>query len=92
MEQCVWMWEWGVDMVDVNKQQFLKFLVSEIERQQKDMYKSGEGKKLITVLTEIYTLVSDGKFDSYTRDIAGEVREVQKSHENFKTGVVHHAH
>jgi hypothetical protein len=78
--------------MEMNKQQFLKFLIGEIERQQKDMYKSGEGKKLITTLTEIYTLVSDGKFDSYSRDIAGEIREVNKSHENFKTGVVHHAH
>jgi len=78
--------------MEMNKQQFLKFMISEIERQQKDMYKSGEGKKVVSVLTEIYTLVSDGKFDSYTRDIAGEIRGVQKSHDNFKTGVVHHAH
>jgi hypothetical protein len=79
-------------MTDMNKQQFLKFLIGEIERQQKDMYKSGEGKKLITVLTEIYTLVSDGKFDVYSRDIAGEIRDVHNSHGNLKTGIVNHAH
>jgi hypothetical protein len=77
--------------MEMNKQQFLKFMISEIERQQKDMYKSGEGKKVVSVLTEIYTLVSDGKFDSYKRDVAGEIRDAHKSHENFKTGVVHHA-
>jgi hypothetical protein len=31
--------------MEMNKQQFLKFMISEIERQQKDMYKSGEGKR-----------------------------------------------
>jgi hypothetical protein len=47
----------------MNKEKFLKFLVDEIERNQKEMYKTGEGKKVVFVLTQIYTLVSDGKFD-----------------------------
>lgn len=78
--------------MEMNKQQFLKFMISEIERQQKDMYKSGEGKKVISVLTEIYTLVSDGKFDVVKRDVVGEINYIKQSHENFKTGVAHHAH
>jgi RAB protein geranylgeranyltransferase component A len=75
--------------MEMNKQKFLKFLISEIERQQKNMYKSGEGKKVVAVLTEIYTLASDGKFD-VGRDVRDEINNVHSEHNNFG-GVVHHA-
>ena len=63
----------------MNKQRFLKFIISEIERQQKDMYKSEEGKKVVAVLTEIYTLVSDRKFDVASNrgeEISEEIKRV----------------
>lgn len=71
------------DMMEMNKQKFLKFMVDEIERQQKDMYKTGEGKKLVTVLSQIYTLTSDGKFDVHSNrgeEISEEIKNVQKGH------------
>ena len=74
--------------MEMNKQKFLKFLISEIERQQKNMYKSGEGKKVVAVLTEIYTLASDGKFD-VGRDVSDEINRVHSEHNKFG-GVVHH--
>jgi hypothetical protein len=52
------------------------------------MYKSGEGKKVVAVLTEIYTLASDGKFD-VGRDVRDEINNVHSEHNNFG-GVVHH--
>jgi hypothetical protein len=81
-----------VNNMEMNKQQFLKFMIGEIERQQKDVYKHGDGKKVVSVLTEIYTLVSDGKFDISKRDVVGEISYIKNSHENFKTGVAHHAY
>jgi len=63
----------------MNKQKFLKFMVDEIGRQQKDMYKSGEGKKVVAVLTEIYTLTSDGKFDVISNrgeEISEEIKRI----------------
>jgi len=51
--------------MEMDKNKFLKFMVDEIERNQKEVYKNdGEGKKVVTVLIQIYTLVSDGKFDT----------------------------
>jgi hypothetical protein len=66
--------------MEMNKQKFLKFMVDEIERQQKDMYKSGEGKKVVFVLSQIYTLASDGKFDVHSNrgeEIADEIRRTR---------------
>lgn len=82
------------DFVDMNKQKFLKFMVDEIERQQKDMYKSGEGKKVVFVLSQIYTLASDGKFDisdDRRGDIADEIRRVHSAQEdsvNYNKGQI----
>jgi hypothetical protein len=67
--------------MELNKERFLKFLVSEIERQQKDMYKTGEGKKIVAVLTEVYTLVSDGKFDVHSNrgeEVSREIKNIQE--------------
>ena len=50
-------------MTEMNKEKFLKFVINEIECNQKDMYKTGEGKRIVEILTQIYTLTSDGKFD-----------------------------
>jgi len=74
--------------MEMNKQKFLKFLISEIERQQKNMYKSGEGKKVVAVLTEIYTLASDGKFD-VGRSVSDEINRVHSEHNKFG-GVAYH--
>lgn len=71
--------------MEMNKGRFLRFMVSEIERQQKDMYKTGEGKKVVAVLTEIYTLASDGKFDVHSNrgeEISREIEDVYK-HRNI---------
>ena len=77
----------------MNKQKFLRFMADEIERQQKDMYKTGEGKKVVSVLIQVYTLVSDGKFDENNRrgDVSDEIRRVNEQHGNLKQGIVHHA-
>jgi hypothetical protein len=77
----------------MNKQRFLKFMTDEIERQQKDMYKSGEGKKAVSVLIQVYTLVSDGKFDMQggRGDVADEIWRVHEQRGNLKSGIVHHA-
>lgn len=67
------------DLMEMNKQKFLKFMTDEIERQQKDMYKSGEGKKVVAVLSQIYTLTSDGKFDVHSNrgeEISKEIKRV----------------
>lgn len=75
----------------MNKQKFLRFMADEIERQQKDMYKTGEGKKVVFILTQVYTLVSDGKFDeNRIRDVADEIQRVREQCGNLKTGIVHH--
>lgn len=69
--------------MEMNKQKFLKFMIDEIERQQKDMYKTGEGKKVVAVLSQIYTLTSDGKFDVHSNrgeEIAEEIKNVSKGH------------
>lgn len=50
-------------MTEMNKDKFLKFIVDEIERHQKIVNKTGEEKKVVEVLIQIYTLTSDGKFD-----------------------------
>lgn len=78
------------DLMEMSKQKFLKFMVDEIERQQKDMYKSGEGKKIVAVLSQIYTLASDGKFDVHSNrgeEISEEIKRFQKGHihGNYKT-------
>ena len=78
------------DLMEMNKQKFLKFVVDEIERQQKDMYKTGEGKKVVAVLTQIYTMASDGKFDVHSNrgeEISEEIKNVQKGHihGNYRT-------
>lgn len=73
--------------MEMNKERFLKFMVSEIERQQKDMYKTGEGKKVVAVLTEIYTLTSDGKFDVHSNrgeEISREIKDVQHDAKMYK--------
>lgn len=76
----------------MNKQKFLRFVADEIERQQKEMYKTNEGKRVISVLIQIYTLVSDGKFDeNRIRDVANEIQRVREQRGNLKTGIVHHA-
>ena len=65
--------------MEMNKQKFLKFMVDEIERQQKDMYKTGEGKKVVAVLSQIYTLTSDGKFDVHSNrgeEISKEIEHI----------------
>jgi len=76
--------------VEMNKQKFLKFMIDEIERQQKDVYKTGEGKKLVTVLSQIYTLASDGKFDVYSnhRDVSDEIRSVKHDSKNYNKGQI----
>jgi len=77
--------------MEMNKHKFLKFMVDEIERQQKEMYITNEGKKLISVLIEIYTLASNGKFDVYRgTEIADEVNRVRAQHNDYRTGIVHH--
>lgn len=76
-------------MVEMNKQKFLKFMTDEIERQQKDMYKSGEGKKVVAVLSQIYTLTSDGKFDVHSNrgdEVAKEIRSVKRDSKNYNKG------
>lgn len=75
--------------MELNKQRFLKFIISEIERQQKDMYKSGEGKKVVAVLTEIYTLTSDGKFDEHNvraDEISDEIKRVAHNSKDYNMG------
>ena len=75
------------DLMEMNKQKFLKFMVDEIERQQKDMYKSGEGKKVVEVLSQIYTLTSDGKFDVQSnrgQEISEEIGRVHKVQRDSK--------
>jgi hypothetical protein len=48
------------------KHKFVDFIVNEIEVCQKQMYENdGEGKLAIKKLIEIYTLVTDGKFDGH---------------------------
>ena len=67
-------------------------MIEEIERQQKDMYKTSDGKRVVSVLIQIYTLVSDGKFDeNRIRDVADEIQRVREQRGNLKTGIVHHA-
>jgi len=73
----------------MNKHKFLKFITDEIERQQKDMYKSGEGKKVVAVLTEIYTLASDGKFDVTSNrgeEISEEIKRATHDSKNYNKG------
>jgi len=68
--------------MEMNKQKFLKFMIDEIERQQKDMYKTGEGKKVVAVLSQIYTLTSDGKFDVHSNrgeEISSEIRGIHRA-------------
>jgi hypothetical protein len=75
------------DMMEMNKQKFLKFMVDEIERQQKDMYKSGEGKKVVAVLSQIYTLTSDGKFDVHSNrgeEISDEIKGIHHAKSDTK--------
>lgn len=72
-------------MTEMNKEKFLKFMVSEIERNQKDMYKTNEGKKVVEILTQIYTLTSDGKFD-LPRTRSFEVKEEIESVRPHGTG------
>jgi len=75
------------DMMEMNKQKFLKFMVDEIERQQKDMYNTGEGKKVVAVLSQIYTLTSDGKFDVHSnrgQEIAEEIKNVHRAKEDSR--------
>jgi hypothetical protein len=63
-------------------------MIDEIERQQKEMYKTNEGKKLISVLIEIYTLISNGKFDVYRGDeISDEINRVHAQHYEYRTGI-----
>lgn len=74
--------------MEMNKEKFLKFIIAEIERNQKDMYKTGEGKKIVEILTQIYTLTSDGKFDApknniRSKEIAHEIEDVKRGHRNF---------
>jgi hypothetical protein len=76
--------------MEMNKHKFIKFMVDEIERHQKEMYKTNEGKKLISVLIEIYTLVSNGKFDVYREDVSDEINRVHAQYKDYKAGVVHH--
>jgi hypothetical protein len=60
-------------------------MVSEIERNQKDMYKCGEGKKIVENLIQIYTLVSDGKFDVRNNrgdEVSHEIRSVHNQRGN----------
>lgn len=66
--------------MEMNKERFLKFIVSEIERQQKDMYKTGEGKRIVENLTQIYTLVSDGKFDVHSNRGEEISEEIRRAH------------
>lgn len=65
----------------MNKHRFIDFLENEIEKQQKEMYANdGEGKKVIKVLIEMYTLVTDGKFDASYKNIMDGVGEVKNNY------------
>lgn len=75
------------DLMEMNKQKFLKFMVDEIERQQKDMYKTNEGKKVVAVLSQIYTLTSDGKFDVHSNrgeEISDEIKGIHHAKSDTK--------
>lgn len=71
----------------MNKEKFLKFIIDEIERNQQGVNKTGEGKQIVANLIQIYTLVSDGKFDdrsrwkddeSNSKRISDEIQSVQR--------------
>jgi hypothetical protein len=70
----------GEVKMEMNKERFLKFMVDEIERNQKEMYKTGEGKKIVENLIQIYTLVSDGKFDVRTYNAERVPLEIKLVH------------
>jgi hypothetical protein len=67
-------------MTVMNKEKFLKFVVDEIERNQKIVNKTGEGKLIVENLIQIYTLTSDGKFDVHSNrgsEISDEIKSVR---------------